>query len=305
MQIAAAALWQIRQGMRSKCRPSGHPQYAVRFARALAQSQLVNLTSTSDLRIYELLQDLEYSMVEQWAMAGENSGPPAFRHNGEHTTNKVLAGFAKVGMFLVPPSCIDGVAAADENCNSDNGADAVIDIEDGDFEDDLDANDVIHREEDFLEHEGPAPKLLVWTGPRYQFRGADAGYHDLAPWFAGVTPLCNTRAFVEMSWDADFLGPSTVSSGWIDLNLTGGGSCGPGRRGTCGTETAPCYLEWTPSADQWDSLQGDAPLTKIYYRVTTTDADGGNLRLSTMPMNGHWTVSPPYALLTVDGRSDY
>jgi hypothetical protein len=303
MQIAAAALWRVREGMRSKCRPSGHPQYAVRLARALKHTGFFHIASGSDLRIYELLYDLEYAMVDQWAFAGQNSGPPAFGHNGEHTTNKVLAGFAKTGMFLVPPSCIDGAAdPLDANCSSDTGADAVIDIEDEDFADDLLSNDVLHREQDFLELGGPAPRLLVWTGPTYKFLGDDAEYDT----------VCNSRAFIEMSRDVTFPPgldagglPITVNSGWIDEMLAGSGSCGSFTEGTCETEAAPCYLEWRPSAAQWASLQAGGAMSKIYYRVTTKDAAGGNWRISTQPMNGHWTVPPPYALLTIDGLSDY
>lgn len=288
-QIGAAALWQVRLGMRSKCRPSGMPQFAVRFARALKETGFLGFTPTAtDLDIYRLLYDLELQMVEQWATSGSPMGPPAFKHNGPHTTNKVTAGFARAGVFLIPYQCIDGDPGTTDPLfcpAADNGGDAVIDIDDNDLGDDLSIDGVDHPEWDFLEAGGPPPTFHVWTGPRYQYSGTSA---DVT-----VNPcLCNTKFMVEVANDPTFPPASTISSPWIDVD-------------TDPTTAVPpeCYGTWTPSLMDWSTLQSGG--MRIYYRATTRDASDGNERLSTMPGNGLWTVDPPYAVVTADGRSDY
>ena len=103
-QIAAAALWSVRQGMRSKCLPSGTPQFFVRLVRALWNFGFSTAPTCSgcDRDIYRALQDLLRQLVQQWATSGQPGGPPGFAHNGAHTTNKVTSGFARAGVFLVP-----------------------------------------------------------------------------------------------------------------------------------------------------------------------------------------------------------
>ena len=66
-----------------------------------------------------------------------------------------------------------------------------------------------------------------------------------------------------------------------------------------------CFGTWTPTAAQWTALQAGGTETKIYYRARTQNGSGGNERLSTSPGNGLWTVTPPYAVFTADGQSDY
>ena len=53
------------------------------------------------------------------------------------------------------------------------------------------------------------------------------------------------------------------------------------------------------------TLQTGGALSRVYYRARTQDASGGNERLSTSPGNGLWTVPPPYAVITANGKSDY
>ncbi|HEV8242226.1 MAG TPA: hypothetical protein VGS57_22860, partial [Thermoanaerobaculia bacterium] len=176
MQVAAAALWEVRVGMRSKCRPSGMPQYGVRFQRALKETGFLGFApNTSDLGSFQSLLDLETKMAEQWITSGSPMGPPAFAHNGPHTTNKVTAGFARAGIFLVPYQCLDGNAGTHDPAacaSTDIAADAVIDIDDNEPGDDLTLNGVNLPEFDYLRAGGPAPTFRVWTGPRYRLDGA-------------------------------------------------------------------------------------------------------------------------------------
>jgi hypothetical protein len=284
MQIPSAALWQVLVGMRSKCRPSGAPQFEVRFARALKNTGFFGAEpGSSDLAIYRYLYDLEVKLVDQWATSGSPSGPPAFAHNGPHTTSKVTAGFAKAGLFLIPPDRLDGNPAP-----PDNGGDAVIDIDDNTPGDDVAINGCLHPEVDFLRLNGPAPTFHVWTGPRYRLNGAGgaATYNNPAP--------CNTQFQVEVSTSSTFPGPSTINSGFIAVDTNPTTAASPEGYGT-----------WTPSAAQWTTLQAGGAGSRIYYRARTRDAANANERLSTLPGNGLWNVPPPYAVITADGKSDY
>jgi hypothetical protein len=269
MQIGAAALWQVRLGMRSKCRPSGLPQFAVRATRALKNTTFFPFPGNTDEGIHTYLRDLETELVDEWATSGSPGGAPAFAHNGPHTTNKVTAGFARAGVFLT------------------DGGDAVIDIDDGDTGDDLVIHGVAHPEVDFLELGGPAPTLHVWTGRRYGFDGAGAAT------FANPAP-CHARYRVEVSTDPLFAPGSTEDSGWIIVDVDPTTLASP-----------ECYGAWQPEAPQWTALQAGGPGTLLYYRVRTRDAADLNERISTQPGNGLWTVDPPYAVITSDGQSDY
>jgi len=289
-QIGTAALWQVRLGMRSKCRPSGLPQFAVRFARAVKQTGLFTPMNVGDLLIYDYLNDLETKMLDEWATAGSPGGAPSFRHNGSHTGNKVTAGFAKAGLFLIPQQCIDGDnASADPTyCPAgENGADAVVDIDDNDPLDDLEINGVDHPEVDFLELGGAAPSFNVWTGSRYTF--ASSGEAALAS-----SSPCNAEFQVEVSADTSFPTASTVQSMWMTVD-----------RDTTTAASPECFGSWSPTAAQWLALQASGDGTLLYYRARTRQTDGSNVHLSTQPGNGVWNLPAPYAVLTANGQSDY
>lgn len=318
-QIAAAALWEVRKGMRSKCLPSGTPQYLVRLTRALwdfgsppgttcpgtvcpdgtpcpeatmmCPRGTTPCSPTCDRDIYRYLHDLFVKMVHQWATSGQPGGLPGFEHNGAHTTNKVTSGFARAGIFSVPYQCIDGDPSTYDPCfcpleeGGENGGDAVIDIDDNDNSDDVTVDEVVHPEVDYLEAGGQRPTFHVWTGPRYQFIGGTA--------VTSVTPPCNAQFQVEVSNDADFPIGSTITSGFIWVDPMG--------------ETPDCYGIWKPTWPQWNLLNDDE---RIYYRVRTRDAMGGNERISTMPIPSGspdcnpLTVPPPYAIINPSGTPD-
>ena len=228
--------------------------------------------------------------MDEWTTAGSPGGPPAFIHNGAHTANKVSAGFARAGVFLIPSQCLDNDAATIDatSCPSGtNGGDAVIDIDDNDTADDYPTNNETHAEVDFLELGGPAPSFHVWTGPRYQFDGTGAGTNP-------NPSLCNAQYRVEVHTDPTFPNPGMVQSGWKDVDRDPS------------TPNTECYAEWSPSVGQWNSLQSGGDGTRIYYRVKTRMSASVNERISTEPGAGLWTgVPPPYAVITSDGLSDY
>lgn len=290
-QIGGAALWQVREGMRSKCRPSGLPQFGVRFQRALKQTGFFGFEPAfSDRGVYQLLYDLEVKMVDQWATSGSPGGPPAFAHNGPHSTNKVTAGFARAGIFLIPYQCLGSATVPGDPTScpvGGNGGDAVIDVDDNDTSDDLMLNGVTHPEVDFLKLGPLAPKFHVWTGPRYRLNGS-AG----ASTVTNPAP-CNARFQVEVSTDPAFPAGSTITSAWVTVATDPGST------------TPQCYGTWAPSATEWTTLQAGGAGSRIYYRSRTQNAAGGNERVSTLPGNGLWTVPPPYAVITATGQSDY
>jgi outer membrane protein assembly factor BamB len=295
-QIGAAALWQVRTGMRSKCRPSGVPQYAVRYNRALQKTGFLGFSPPSpntDLSAYRLLNDLENQLAYQWATSGSPDGPPAFAHNGAHSANKVTGGFARTGIFMIPYQCIDGDATTTDatSCPSgEDGSDSVIDIDDNDPADDLLLNGVTLSEVDFLKSGGPAPTFLVWTGSRFKLNVTTG-----AATLANPSP-CNAKFVVEVSSDPTFPAGSTFTSPetTVDTDPT--------------TAASPeCYGTWTLGAADWTTLQASVATGngRFYYRARTRNASGGNERLSTNLGNGLYTVPPPYAVVTASGASDY
>jgi hypothetical protein len=286
MQIAGAALWAVRQGMRSKCLPSGTPQYFVRFVRALRTTGWFGASKpvNTDRDIYRGLVDLGIKIANQWATSGSPGGPPAFHHNGPHTTNKAVGGFARAGVFLIPWQCLDGDNATTDPsfCPAgENGGDAVVDIDDNDPGDDITVAGAPHLaqpEWDYLETGGPAPTFYVWTGPAYAFSGDTATFPNPAP--------CNTQFQVEVANDDAFT-LNFTTSGFInvDVDPTNG-------------VTPDCFGTWTVPGGDWATLDDT---DRLFYRVRTRDAIGGNEKISTSPGNGLFTPPPPYAVINATG----
>jgi len=283
MQIAGAALWAIRQGMRSKCLPSGTPQYLVRFVRALRTTGWFGTPSPvgDDKGVYRGLLDLAVKMANQWATSGSPGGPPAFHHNGPHTTSKVTAGFARAGIFLIPVQCIDGDNATTDAtfCPAgENGGDAVVDIDDNDPADDVTIDAILHPEWDYLERGGAAPTFHVWTGPTYVFSGSTATFPNPAP--------CNRKFQVEVANDDTFT-TNLRTSGWINVDVNPNNAVTP-----------ECYGTWTIPAGDWNTLDDGE---RLFYRVRTRDQANGNERVSTSPGLGLFNPPPPYAVINVTG----
>ena len=280
MQIAAAALWHVRQGVRSLDRSSGHLQYGARLVRAIRASGFIGGSpGRSDRGVYRLLQDLQWELIDQWATAITDDVAP-----GDPATSKVLAGFARVGLFAIPDRCIDGDATTSEpGCpGGEDGGDAVLDVDDDVVGDDPVLDGVRHPEHDYLQRNGTVPPVYhVWTGPRYVFAGdAIATGTSAAP--------CHRSFQVELSTDPSFPPATTTTSGWIDV------SDDPAK-------DHACYGRWSP-VEAWPVLAAGAENSRIYHRARTRRVAGGAERLSTLPAGGTWSVPPPYAVLTATGR---
>src|SRR5262249_25298929 len=145
-----------------------------------------------------------------WAFSGSPGGPPAFKHNGPHTTSKVTAGFAKAGIFLIPYQYLDGTLPF-------NGGDAVIDIDDNDTSNDYVINSVTNPVVDFLKLLGVAPTFHVWTGPRYKLDAVTAGVAGPSTATFNNPAPCNAKFQVEVSTDMTFPAGTTITSGFINV----------------------------------------------------------------------------------------
>ena len=288
MHIHAAALWLTRQGMRSKCLPSGTPQYWVRINRALYNSGFITSTCAScDRDIYRYSQNFAQQMAQQWTTAGQPGGPPGFAHNGAHTTNKLLSAWARVGIFLIPFECIDGDATTGDMTfcpvasGGENGGDAIGDVFDGDAADDVVIDQITHVEMDWIER-GTLPTFRVWTGPRFKFNasGSASGY---TPSAATPSP-CNTKFRVEMASDDAFT-VNVINGPWTDVSTTA---------------QPECYGTWQPEAADWTTLAGATGAVKVYYRIRTRDAADANEKLSTSPGSGSFPSVPASYLVVND-----
>ena len=291
-QIVAAAMWLTRQGMRSKCLPSGTPQTWLRINRALYNSGFITNTcdGTCDRDIYRFAQNLLQQMAQQWATAGLPGGPPGFAHNGNHTTNKLLSGWARAGIFLIPSTCIDGDAATGDPTfcpvatGGENGGDAIVDVRDNDAGDDVTIDAIQHPELDWSQRGDVPATFRVWTGPRYKFDAAGVA-NAFTPSMGTPSP-CNTKFRVQIASDDAFT-MNLVESPWTDVSTT----------------TQPeCYGTWTPSAGDWTTLSGATGNVKVYYRVLTRNAADMNEKISTSPGSGSYTVPPSYLVVNDAGQ---
>jgi len=301
MQITSTAFWLTRQGMRSKCLPSGTPQYWIRWNRALYNFGFIPTTcvvcmgtgdnafcnNSCDRDVYRYAQNFLAMMAEQWATSGEPGGPPGFAHNGRHSTNKLLSGWARVGIFLTPVQCIDGDLSTSNPTfcpNGEMGGDAIVDVRDNDAADDNVIDGVTHPELDYIKRGSISPTFRVWTGPRFKF-DANGTASNFTPSAATPSP-CHTEYRVELSNDETFAS-GVVTSGW---------------RSASATAQPQCYGTWTPSAAVWSPFEGSSGDVKVYYRVRTHDATSANERISTQPGSGSYDIPPAYLVVNNAGQ---
>ena len=290
-QIVAAAMWLTRQGMRSKCLPSGTPQTWLRINRGLYDSGMILSTCVGcDRDIYRFAQNLLEGLANQWATAGLPGGPPGFAHNGNHTTNKLLSGWARAGIFLIPYECIDGDAATGNPTfcpvmsGGENGGDAIVDVRDNDPLDDLTIDQIQHPEFDWSKRGDIPPTFRVWTGPRFKFDAAGVA-NNFTPSMGTPSP-CNTKFRVELASDDAFT-INVVNGDWTDVSTTA---------------QPECYGTWTPDPGDWTTLSGMTGSVKVYYRVRTRDAADGNEKISTSPGSGSYGVPPSYLVVNDAGQ---
>jgi len=157
-------------------------------------------------------------------------------YSGSRLINKVLAGYARAGIFL-----------ADQ--------DAVIDID----------HSYLNRAST------TGPTFTVWTGRDFTFVNTVS---DL------TSQPFNTQFMVEVANDPAFT-TNLKTSGWL-----GGVVAGDGGKAT-----------WTLPAAAWNVLKAG---TDIYYRVTTKDGVGGNIRQSWNPGNG-FLLNTPVGRANING----
>jgi hypothetical protein len=136
---------------------------------------------------------------------------------------------------------------------------------------------IIDIDDDFLARgSATGPTFTVFGGRDYQFSGQNATAGN----------FFNTRFQVEVANDAAFT-MNHITGPWlttIAVNAQG----------------VP-LAQWTLPAGDWNTVKaGD----KLFYRVTTTDNNGGNPRVSTSPGNGFTTVPVPNATINQSGQCE-
>ena len=139
------------------------------------------------------------------------------------------------------------------------------------------ADAIIDIDDDYLDRgSATGPTFTVWTGRDYSFSGTSA---------TTATQPFNTRFEVTVSNDGSFGSP--VTSGVLSGVVAADG----GR------------ASWTLPAADWATLKA---ADRLYYRVRTTDATGGNVRESSNPGNGYFPsdVPAPYAVINESGECE-
>ncbi|MDP3642919.1 MAG: hypothetical protein Q8S54_06970 [Bacteroidota bacterium] len=206
-QITAWAQWSSRQGM-NDATSFGTLSINLNTIKAMTTAGVGVLNDGSSKSIHDSNQNL----LKQLAPLYQSS----------RLIHKLLAGYARAGIFLSPK-------------------DAIIDID-----------------HSYLNRASAAgPVFTVWTGDDYTFAGNNVVT-------SGVLPF-NTEFQVEVANDEAFA-VNHITSAWL-----GGVASAAG-----GTAT------YTMPVADWNTLKAG---TDIYYKVTTRDGAGGNIRNSQQPGN--------------------
>jgi hypothetical protein len=265
MQIAAAALWEVRRGVRSLDWAVGHVWYASHLVNALTSlNPAVFQAGSNDRSIYDGLRELELELVRQSADFPGHSQP------GSEPTAKVIAGFAKAGIFLVDSNCL--LTAA--QCPA---GDAVIDVE-------LDPGAAASLGEGqprmqsiYFTATGPRPQFQIWTGPRFRFdrEGSARPVRGIA--------RCYSQFRVELSIDRDF---HDVYAGTGSVNVDNSKE-----------QETPCFGVWSPDDETWRWITSHPVGTRLYYRAITSGVDGNEARSTLSPAAGTWSLCPPSIVL--------
>jgi hypothetical protein len=125
---------------------------------------------------------------------------------------------------------------------------------------------VIDIDDDFLNrNDATGPTFTIHTGKDYTFTAGGSANTSSPPF--------NTRFTIEVANDEAFT-VNLISSGVQTGVVAGAGGVGT----------------WTLTAADWNTLKAQ---DEIFYRVTTTDNSGGNVRTSANPGNGFLTGVPP------------
>ena len=276
-QIGAAALWDARLGLRSRSPLLGVPEFGARVQTALRRLIVtpdLEQSSYTDLGVYRVLQGILLELVTDYASS-----------SGASFSNKVLAGFARAGLFLAAYQCL-AAAPNEATCPPGAPADAVIDVDDRITSNDPVIFGVQYRQTDYILPTGRTPRFDVWTGPRYR---VDLTTGKVA--LSGTAP-CHKAFMVELSTKPTFPSGATYSSGWRAVAST-----------TSNNPNA-CQGSWTPSSAK---IPRSVIGSKVYYRVRTRAGGGGGTELvSTRPGAGIiGEIPPPFVVVTADGLPPY
>jgi hypothetical protein len=273
-QIAAAALWDARLGVRSRSPLLGVPEFGVRVQAALRNlivSEELDQSNLGDVKVYRLLQGILLELAKEYASSSSAS-----------MANKVLAGFARAGLFLAPYQCL--AKPATPACAPGHPADAIIDLDDRSTANDPVIAGVKYRQSDYIGPASLAPTFHVWTGARYHLK-LTTGKVDLT----GTAP-CHKQFMVEISTSPQFPAGQTSSSGWKNVS-------------TSSNLPTACHGTWTPPKAK---IPRDTPGTQIYYRARTRSSAQSPELISTEPGAGIvGAIPPPFALVTADGLPEF
>lgn len=291
-QIGAAAIWAVTESMHGWGGEHGRAAFETallnalpshfipKACRAFEQGAECDYPDDCDVDVYRYLHFLLNDLIRNDIAAGVSV-----------TSNKVAAGFAEAGIFLVPPGCIgattsaDPVDAANDYCPSGPyGGDAVVNITD-DWLSNGSGNSPLE-----------VPVFRVWTGPRFRFQG------DRADVVEPSEMPCNPFYKITIANNPEF--QHDESKGVLS-------------RDTAWLEAEDCEATWSHSTDSnpdpewmafWAKLAATSP--RAYYRVVTSDSNAANapsLSSSQYPGKAFFNtldvpVDPPFAILNGTGE---
>ena len=221
-QIICWANWSARQGMND----------AMDFG-----------TLSINLNLIKALFTASYSTYNQTAKSTRDSYLDLLKqvtplYSTSRLIHKLLAGYARAGIFLSPK-------------------DAIIDID----------HSYLNRTS------ATGPVFTIWTGEDYTFSGNNVVT-------TGTLPF-NTQFMVEVANDEAFT-VNLKSSGWLGGVISAAG----------GT------VSWTLPPADWTTLK---VADNLFYRVTTKDGGGGNIRQSWKPGNNFLGADVPVGKAAING----
>jgi hypothetical protein len=226
-QMISWAMWSSRQGMND----------AISFGTLSINMNTIKAMTTAGNGV--LLDGTARSVRDSYRDLLRQLLP---LYSGSRLVHKLLAGYARAGIFLAQK-------------------DAIIDID----------HSYLNR------NNATGPVFTVWTGEDYTFNSDNSANTGSPPF--------NTQFMVEVASDEAFTS-NAINSGWL-----GGVTSGAGGSAT-----------WVLPVADWNTLKaGEA----LFYRVTTRDASGGNIRQSWHPGNNIClTVPVGKAALNGSGTKD-
>jgi len=222
-QIVSWAQWSSRQGMNDAF-SLGTLSINLNTIKAMTTAGVGVLLNGTDKSIHDSYQDL----LKQLA--------PLYKSS--RLVHKLLAGYARAGIFLSPK-------------------DAIVDID----------HSYLNR------NNATGPVFTVWTGDDYTFSGSTVVT-------TGTLPF-NTQFQFEVANDEAFT-VNHITSAWLGGVASAAGG------------TASYAL---PLAD-WNTLKAG---NDLFYRITTQDAAGGNLRYSWKPGNNFLGTDVPVGRAAING----